>query len=170
MPSAVSMSADVLSELRTDPDEMDVEDETDTDGEVSVVDEVDVDGVVTAPADVTLDVGAVGTGTGAGTGVGDVLEAGAVLVGSGGGGAGLVVGAGEAAGVVLADADEVVLVDAAVDDVEFVDDVVLADEVVAGGATGGVDAAGALVTVEDVVVDLSVSVPAPPRKTTGMVD
>jgi hypothetical protein len=181
VPSAVSISADVLSELRTGPAEIEVDDEEAVDDEVAVVDDV-----VTMLAAVTLGGGA--SGTGAGAVVGDVLEAGAVFAGSGGGGTGLVVvAAGDVDGVELAEVepvdDDVELVD--VDDVEFVDEVELADdEVVAGGAaTGGADAAGALVEllvpVEDVVpvepdagapVDLSVSLPAPPRNTTGVVD
>jgi hypothetical protein len=175
VPSAVSISEDVLSALRTDDDVTDVVDEDSVDGE----DEGAVVGDdVTAPAAVMLELDATGVGTGVAGGA--TVADDASGIGSGGG-TGLVVAAGED-GVALVedvDDDDVLVVDDDVDDV--VVDVELVDgggATGAGAVTGAVDVAGALVELLVLVDagavglladDVSVSVPVPPTNTTGMV-
>ena len=179
MPSADAISADVLSALKT-ADGADVDDEEDAVVDATVVPLVVLDAAVVLE----------GVGVGVGTGA---LGAAAVFEGTGGGGEAGVDGTGAVEAVELVevevDDDEVELADVVelelVDVLALVDDEVLAGAVVvAGGVAAGalvVGATGAvgavvleLVAVEPDVeapaIDFSVSVPAPPWKTTGMVD
>lgn len=179
VPSAVSISDDVLSELSTGALEMVVDDESAVDEETDVVDAV-VDG-----EDVDVLLAAVVTTDGAtGGGVAATGAAGAgALTGSGGGGTGLVVVGAGAVDVELDEVEEVALDD---EDVELEDDeveLVDVDEVLAGagGATGAGPLTGGVVVLvllvlvdavePDVAVDdFNVSAPVPPLNTTGMVD
>jgi hypothetical protein len=152
VPSAVSISADVLSALIPDADDEELVDEPAVVPAIAVV--------------VPEDNDAAGA---------EVFGGGVAAVGSGGGGGtGLVV-------FVVDPEGDVASLALGVDDVELADDVVL---VVLGGGVVVVDAAVlvvevvlvaagvAVVPVEAVEpdVDASVSFPAPPLKTTGMVD
>ena len=180
VPSAVSISDEVLSVLSTAAPETAVDDESVVDDDTEVVDDSVVDDVDTLPAAVVPTDGATGGGVLVVAGsVGDV-----VLTGSGGGGTGLVVvGAGavdvEDVDDVL-DEEDVVLDD---DDVELVEvDAVVVDGGGAAGAgalTGGVEVADVVLVLVEVVgavepdavvEDFNVSAPVPPLKTTGMVD
>ena len=139
-----------------------------------MLDEVDVKPLVMV--DVAVGAGAVGA-----VGVEDVVGAVTFATGSGGGGTGLVVVGDEAVDVVdevLVDVDVVPLdvdVELVDDELEVVEDV----EVDVAGAGGGATGVVAVVVDEALVdevdvpeppVDFSVSVPAPPLNTTGMVD
>ena len=158
MPSAVSISADVLSALIPDADDKELVDEPADEAVVPAI-------AVVVPEDNDV-AGAEAFG-------GGVAAAGS----GGGGGTGLVVFVVDPAGGVASLA-------LGVDDVELADDVVL--DVLGGGVVvvdaavlvvevvlgAVVDTGVAVVPVEAVEpdVDASVSFPAPPLNTTGMVD
>ena len=181
VPSAVSISDEVLSVLSTDAPETAVDDESVVDDDTEVVDDSVVDDVDTLPAAVVPTDGATGGGVVVAGSVGDV-----VLTGSGGGGTGLVVVGAGAVDVGVEDVDDVLDVEDVVlvdDEVELVEvDAVVVDgggAVGAGALTGGVEVADVVLVLVEVVgavepdavvEDFNVSAPVPPLKTTGMVD
>ena len=181
VPSAVSISDEVLSVLSTAAPETAVDDESVVDDDTEVVDDSVVDDVDTLPAAVVPTDGATGGGVVVAGSVGDV-----VLTGSGGGGTGLVVVGAGAVDVDVEDVDDVLDEEDVVlddDDVELVEvDAVVVDGGGAAGAgalTGGVEVADVVLVLVEVVgavepdavvEDFNVSAPVPPLKTTGMVD